>query len=205
MAMAVETRLELVGKRFLCVAVGEEARPEHGESGRCWRGWRAGVIRAVSHRDSRNPDLAVRERVPPSLPAHACTTDFGQRHLVGLPLVPGAAQPAGGHAPLWSSRSLCRHPLPGSLLTSGPPVGAVWCPEPEAGAPAHTPAGPSAAAREGGQRPAVTVETLRKGGAVSRCGWGRWGRRTEHKTTDGGRGPSSPQSLSSQKSYWCRG
>nr|XP_060498629.1 probable JmjC domain-containing histone demethylation protein 2C isoform X2 [Panthera onca] len=59
MAMAVETRLELVGKRFLCVAVGEEARPEHGESGRCWRGWRAGVIRAVSHRDSRNPDLAV--------------------------------------------------------------------------------------------------------------------------------------------------
>ncbi|XP_029787615.1 probable JmjC domain-containing histone demethylation protein 2C isoform X7 [Suricata suricatta] len=59
MAMAVETRLELVGKRFLCVAVGEEARPERGESERCWRGWRAGVIRAVSHRDSRNPDLAV--------------------------------------------------------------------------------------------------------------------------------------------------
>ncbi|XP_059026114.1 probable JmjC domain-containing histone demethylation protein 2C isoform X2 [Mustela lutreola] len=59
MAMAVETRLELVGKRFLCVAVGEEARPERRESGRCWRGWRAGVIRAVSHRDSRNPDLAV--------------------------------------------------------------------------------------------------------------------------------------------------
>ncbi|XP_047557537.1 probable JmjC domain-containing histone demethylation protein 2C isoform X6 [Lutra lutra] len=59
MAMAVETRLELVGKRFLCVAVGEEARPERRESGPCWRGWRAGVIRAVSHRDSRNPDLAV--------------------------------------------------------------------------------------------------------------------------------------------------
>ncbi|XP_032279790.1 probable JmjC domain-containing histone demethylation protein 2C isoform X1 [Phoca vitulina] len=58
MAMAVETRLELVGKRFLCVAVGEEARPERRESGRCLRGWRAGVIRAVSHRDSRNPDLA---------------------------------------------------------------------------------------------------------------------------------------------------
>nr|XP_019587339.1 PREDICTED: probable JmjC domain-containing histone demethylation protein 2C isoform X1 [Rhinolophus sinicus] len=57
--MAVETRPELVGKRFLCVAVGEEARPERGQSGRSWRGWRAGVIRAVSHRDSRNPDLAV--------------------------------------------------------------------------------------------------------------------------------------------------
>uniref|UniRef100_A0A7N9CFQ2 Probable JmjC domain-containing histone demethylation protein 2C n=1 Tax=Macaca fascicularis TaxID=9541 RepID=A0A7N9CFQ2_MACFA len=54
--MAVETRPELVGKRFLCVAVSDEARPERWESG---RGWRAGVIRAVSHRDSRNPDLAV--------------------------------------------------------------------------------------------------------------------------------------------------
>ncbi|CAK7305007.1 Probable JmjC domain-containing histone demethylation protein 2C [Vulpes lagopus] len=59
MATAVETRLELVGKRFLCVAAGEEARPERRDSGRRWRGWRAGVIRAVSHRDSRNPDLAV--------------------------------------------------------------------------------------------------------------------------------------------------
>ncbi|KAL2769701.1 putative JmjC domain-containing histone demethylation protein 2C isoform e [Daubentonia madagascariensis] len=57
--MAVETRPELVGKRFLCVAVGDEARPERGESGRCRRSWRAGVIRAVSHRDSRSPDLAV--------------------------------------------------------------------------------------------------------------------------------------------------
>ena len=66
-AMAVETRPELVGKRFLCLALGEEARLERGESGRCWRGWRAGVIRAVSHRDSRNPDLAVRARPPLSL------------------------------------------------------------------------------------------------------------------------------------------
>ncbi|KAI6055362.1 JMJD1C [Marmota monax] len=57
--MAVESRPELVGKRFLCVAIGEEVRPERGESGRCRRSWRAGVIRAVSHRDSRNPDLAV--------------------------------------------------------------------------------------------------------------------------------------------------
>ncbi|XP_040129536.2 putative JmjC domain-containing histone demethylation protein 2C isoform X4 [Ictidomys tridecemlineatus] len=56
--MAVESRPELVGKRFLCVAIGEEVRPERGESGRCRRSWRAGVIRAVSHRDSRNPDLA---------------------------------------------------------------------------------------------------------------------------------------------------
>ncbi|XP_006889118.1 PREDICTED: probable JmjC domain-containing histone demethylation protein 2C [Elephantulus edwardii] len=57
--MAVGTRPELVGKRFLCVAVGEETRLDPWESGRCRRGWRAGVIRAVSHRDSRNPDLAV--------------------------------------------------------------------------------------------------------------------------------------------------
>ncbi|XP_004858311.1 probable JmjC domain-containing histone demethylation protein 2C isoform X2 [Heterocephalus glaber] len=57
--MAVETRPELVGKRFLCVAVGEEARPERGGSRRCRQSWRAGVIRAVSHRDSRHPDLAV--------------------------------------------------------------------------------------------------------------------------------------------------
>ncbi|KAM5138945.1 putative JmjC domain-containing histone demethylation protein 2C isoform 2-T2 [Callospermophilus lateralis] len=57
--MAVESRPELVGKRFLCVAIGEEVRPERWESGRCRRSWRAGVIRAVSHRDSRNPDLAV--------------------------------------------------------------------------------------------------------------------------------------------------
>ncbi|XP_035882798.1 probable JmjC domain-containing histone demethylation protein 2C isoform X4 [Phyllostomus discolor] len=57
--MAVETRPELVGKRFLCVAVGEETQLKRGESGRSWRGWRAGVIRAVSHRDCRNPDLAV--------------------------------------------------------------------------------------------------------------------------------------------------
>ncbi|XP_064924659.1 probable JmjC domain-containing histone demethylation protein 2C isoform X8 [Columba livia] len=48
--MAVETRPELVGKRFLCV--GGEEPPESGR-------WRAGVIRAVSQRDSRSPDLAV--------------------------------------------------------------------------------------------------------------------------------------------------
>ncbi|XP_074856286.1 putative JmjC domain-containing histone demethylation protein 2C isoform X2 [Carettochelys insculpta] len=51
----VETRPELVGKRFLCVGGGEEEPPERGESGR----WRAGVIRAVSHRDSHSPELAV--------------------------------------------------------------------------------------------------------------------------------------------------
>ncbi|EDL97332.1 rCG60835, isoform CRA_b [Rattus norvegicus] len=56
--MAVETRPELVGKRFLCVSAGEDARPERGQSG-CGRGWRAGVIRAVSHRDRGHPDLAV--------------------------------------------------------------------------------------------------------------------------------------------------
>ncbi|XP_061304890.1 probable JmjC domain-containing histone demethylation protein 2C isoform X4 [Pezoporus flaviventris] len=53
MAVAVETRPELVGKRFLCVGVGGGEEPP--ESGR----WRAGVIRAVSQRDSHSPDLAV--------------------------------------------------------------------------------------------------------------------------------------------------
>ncbi|XP_064518414.1 probable JmjC domain-containing histone demethylation protein 2C isoform X4 [Pseudopipra pipra] len=48
--MAVETRPELVGKRFLCL--GGEEPPESGR-------WRAGVIRAVSQRDSRSPELAV--------------------------------------------------------------------------------------------------------------------------------------------------
>eukprot|EP00075_Anas_platyrhynchos_P030351 XP_027319604.1 probable JmjC domain-containing histone demethylation protein 2C isoform X3 [Anas platyrhynchos] len=50
--MAVETRPELVGKRFLCLGGGGE---EPAESGR----WRAGVIRAVSQRDSRSAELAV--------------------------------------------------------------------------------------------------------------------------------------------------
>nr|XP_023686771.1 probable JmjC domain-containing histone demethylation protein 2C isoform X2 [Paramormyrops kingsleyae] len=53
--MAVEARPELVGKRFLCVS-GEELL-ELGEIGR-WR-WRAGVIRAVTHRDNDNTDLTV--------------------------------------------------------------------------------------------------------------------------------------------------
>ncbi|XP_028824386.1 probable JmjC domain-containing histone demethylation protein 2C isoform X3 [Denticeps clupeoides] len=53
--MAVEARPELVGKRFLCV--GGDAPPELGEIGR-W-GWRAGVVRAVTHRDNDNPELAV--------------------------------------------------------------------------------------------------------------------------------------------------
>lgn len=55
-AMAVEARPELVGKRFLCVA-GDEP-PEIGDIGR-WP-WRSGVIRAVNHLDSDNPDLTVR-------------------------------------------------------------------------------------------------------------------------------------------------
>ncbi|XP_030058985.1 putative JmjC domain-containing histone demethylation protein 2C [Microcaecilia unicolor] len=54
--MAVEARPELVGKRFLCVVGGEEL-PGLGDTGR--RAWRAGVIRAVTHRDNNNPELAV--------------------------------------------------------------------------------------------------------------------------------------------------
>ncbi|XP_055792567.1 probable JmjC domain-containing histone demethylation protein 2C [Salvelinus fontinalis] len=55
MAMAVETRPELVGKRFLCVS-GDEPL-DLGDIGR-W-GWRAGVIRAVTHRDNNNSELTV--------------------------------------------------------------------------------------------------------------------------------------------------
>lgn len=99
--MAVETRPELVGKRFLCVAVGDEARPERGESGRSWRSWRAGVIRAVSHRDSSNPDLAVSERLPTSESRCLSLTTSA---------APGSARTTGGHAPLWSPQSLPRCP-----------------------------------------------------------------------------------------------
>ncbi|XP_071250850.1 probable JmjC domain-containing histone demethylation protein 2C isoform X2 [Salvelinus alpinus] len=55
MTMAVETRPELVGKRFLCVS-GDEPL-DLGDIGR-W-GWRAGVIRAVTHRDNNNSELTV--------------------------------------------------------------------------------------------------------------------------------------------------
>eukprot|EP00063_Salmo_salar_P064996 XP_014039831.1 PREDICTED: probable JmjC domain-containing histone demethylation protein 2C [Salmo salar] len=55
MAMAVETRPELVGKRFLCVS-GDEPL-DLGDIGR-W-GWRAGVIRAVTHRDNNNSELTI--------------------------------------------------------------------------------------------------------------------------------------------------
>lgn len=53
--MAVEARPELVGKRFLCV--GGDEPPEVGDISQ-WS-WRSGVIRAVNHRDSGNPDLTV--------------------------------------------------------------------------------------------------------------------------------------------------
>ncbi|PKU36620.1 hypothetical protein llap_13076 [Limosa lapponica baueri] len=56
--MAVETRPELVGKRFLCVGGGGGGE-EPPESGR----WRAGVIRAVSQRDSHSHDLAKHKKV----------------------------------------------------------------------------------------------------------------------------------------------
>ncbi|XP_071985591.1 probable JmjC domain-containing histone demethylation protein 2C isoform X2 [Engystomops pustulosus] len=59
--MALGARPELVGKRFVCVVrAGGEEPPELGEIGLIGRwGWRAGVIRAVSHRDNNNPELAV--------------------------------------------------------------------------------------------------------------------------------------------------
>lgn len=52
MAVIVESRPELVGKRFLCVGAGGDEPPENGR-------WRAGVIRTVSHRELRSPELSV--------------------------------------------------------------------------------------------------------------------------------------------------
>ncbi|XP_040217919.1 probable JmjC domain-containing histone demethylation protein 2C isoform X2 [Rana temporaria] len=58
--MALGPRPELVGKRFVCVVRGGEEPLEIGEIAQIGRwGWRAGVIRAVSHRDNNNLDLAV--------------------------------------------------------------------------------------------------------------------------------------------------
>uniref|UniRef100_A0A671RXA2 Probable JmjC domain-containing histone demethylation protein 2C n=1 Tax=Sinocyclocheilus anshuiensis TaxID=1608454 RepID=A0A671RXA2_9TELE len=45
----------VVGKRFLCVSGEEPLEPAHSAS---WS-WRAGVIRAVTHRDHDNPELTV--------------------------------------------------------------------------------------------------------------------------------------------------
>ncbi|KAM3834661.1 putative JmjC domain-containing histone demethylation protein 2C isoform 5-T7 [Vipera latastei] len=52
MAVIVESWPELVGKRFLCVGAGGDEPPENGR-------WRAGVIRTVSHRELRSPELSV--------------------------------------------------------------------------------------------------------------------------------------------------
>lgn len=60
-------RAGLVGKRFLCLAPGSgrdepqrtRTRTRTRAGARTVR-WRAGVIRAASHRDRRHPDLAVR-------------------------------------------------------------------------------------------------------------------------------------------------
>ncbi|MGH0152577.1 UNVERIFIED_CONTAM: hypothetical protein FKN15_023675 [Acipenser sinensis] len=116
--MAVEARPELVGKRFLCVS-GEEL-PELGEIGR-W-GWRAGVIRAVTHRDNDNPELTtqlhvqrsqnltyyqilkpieLRECSIPSLPcshlrATASEDNTALRSLLPSPQVPGQSTGVAG-------------------------------------------------------------------------------------------------------------
>lgn len=49
----------VVGKRFLCVSGEEPLEPAHIAR---WS-WRAGVIRAVTHRDHDNPELTVRQRL----------------------------------------------------------------------------------------------------------------------------------------------
>lgn len=54
--MAYKYREEIVGKRFL--SVSGFTKLKLGKIGE-W-GWRAGVIRAASHKDSSHPDLQVR-------------------------------------------------------------------------------------------------------------------------------------------------
>ncbi|XP_072112755.1 lysine-specific demethylase 3A-like isoform X2 [Mobula birostris] len=49
--------LPLAGSRFLCVLSGFAQAPELGPVSQ-W-GWRAGTVRAVSHRDPANPDLVI--------------------------------------------------------------------------------------------------------------------------------------------------
>lgn len=49
----------VVGKRFLCVSGEEPLEPAQIAR---WS-WRAGVIRAVTHRDHDNPELTVRQRL----------------------------------------------------------------------------------------------------------------------------------------------
>lgn len=140
-AMAVETRPELVGKRFLCVAVGEEVRLESGQSGCCWRSWRAGVIRAVSHRDSSHPDLAVRASVPvpPAPPGYLWhLAPLGQ--LAVTPLLPALG--AFALLPPW----LPRVPSPPEAVSERTPGRsgiAVGSPRPilAAGAPPRLPSG----------------------------------------------------------------
>ncbi|OCT69888.1 hypothetical protein XELAEV_18036813mg [Xenopus laevis] len=90
--MALGARPELVGKRFVCsVLGGGEEPPELGEIGQIGRwGWRAGVIRAVSHRDNDNPELTVSSTDTaasgPSAAPHSClivsSAGQGQRNAL---------------------------------------------------------------------------------------------------------------------------
>ena len=54
--MAHKYREEIVGKRFLCVkSIGKVRINKVSE----WE-WRAGIVRAVTHKDSTTPDVLVR-------------------------------------------------------------------------------------------------------------------------------------------------
>lgn len=57
--MAYKYREEIVGKRFLSVSGFAKLKVNKISE---W-GWRAGVIRAASHRDNSNDDLQVRNDI----------------------------------------------------------------------------------------------------------------------------------------------
>lgn len=54
--MAYKYREEIVGKRFLCVKSAGKVKSNKVSE---WE-WRAGIVRAVSHKDSSTHDVSVR-------------------------------------------------------------------------------------------------------------------------------------------------
>lgn len=76
--MAYKCREEIVGKRFLSVSGGFPGKLKAGKISE-W-GWRAGVVRASSHKDNGHPDLQVnaprKKGVCTCQPGHAPSSRF---------------------------------------------------------------------------------------------------------------------------------
>lgn len=72
--MAYKCREEIVGKRFLSVSSGFTKLKSEKISE--W-GWRAGVIRAASHKDNNHPDLQVKILYGHVLGLYSCCAKRG--------------------------------------------------------------------------------------------------------------------------------